>query len=124
MATGTQLWARAWVRTSLLGFNQSGGVAVSSRCATELSSCKFLPQQHPHKFLLGLTLALLGFGLACGSGGPGIPITGTFGNSSMKGNYTFHLYGVDTTGNQYAEAGVFVADGNGNITSGTDDFNQ
>jgi hypothetical protein len=62
--------------------------------------------------------------MACGSGGPSIPITGKFGNSSMKGNYTFHLYGVDTSGNQYAEAGVFVADGNGNITSGTDDFNQ
>jgi hypothetical protein len=74
--------------------------------------------------LLGVTIGLLAFALACGSGGTNIPITGNFGNSSLKGNYTFHLYGLDTTANQYAEAGVFVADGNGHITSGTDDFNQ
>jgi len=89
-----------------------------------LSSGKFFPQQNPHQLLLGLTLALLGFAMACGSSGSSIPITGNFGPSSMKGNYTFHLYGVDVSGNQYAEAGVFVADGSGHITSGTDDFNQ
>jgi hypothetical protein len=97
---------------------------VSSRCASELSSSKLLPKHIHHKLLFSLTLGLLGFGLACGSNGSPIPITGSFGNSSLKGDYTFHLYGVDTTGNRYAEAGVFVADGNGNITSGTDDFNQ
>jgi hypothetical protein len=96
---------------------------VSSRRATELSSCKFLPEHNHNRVLLGLTLGLLGFALACGSSGSSIPITGGFGNSSLKGNYTYHLYGNDTNG-QYAEAGVFVADGNGNITSGTDDFNQ
>lgn len=97
---------------------------MSSCRATEVSSCKLLPEHNRYKFLLGITLGLLGFALACGSSGTTIPITGSFGVSSLKGNYTFHLYGVDTTGNQYAEAGVFVADGNGNITSGTDDFNQ
>ena len=82
--------------------------------------------RHPANKLLvlGLTLGLLAFSLACGSSGPSIPITGNFSNSSLQGNYTFHLYGLDTTGNQYAEAGVFIADGNGHITSGTDDFNQ
>jgi hypothetical protein len=96
----------------------------SHRAASEVSSCKFLTTNVHRKLVLGLTLGFLGFGLGCGSGGPSIPITGSFSNNSLKGNYTFHLYGLDVTGNQYAESGTFVADGNGNITSGTDDFNQ
>lgn len=96
----------------------------SHRGAPEVFSCPFLPTHIPNKLLLGLILSLLSFALACGSSGSSIPITGTFSKSSLQGNYTFHLYGLDTTGNQYAEAGVFVADGNGNITSGTDDFSQ
>jgi hypothetical protein len=106
-----------------LEFLNVEAVAVSSRCASKLSSSKLLPEHNHHKLRLGLTLGLLGFALACGSSGTPIPITGGFGNSSLKGNYTYHLYGIDTNG-EYAEAGVFVADGNGNITSGTDDFNQ
>jgi hypothetical protein len=96
---------------------------VSSHRAAEVSSCKFFPRFVSSKLLLVPVVGLLAFALGCGSSGTNIPITGTFSNTSLKGNYTYHLYGQDTNG-PYAEAGVFVADGNGNITSGTDDFNQ
>jgi hypothetical protein len=80
------------------------------------------------KVILGITVGLLLFSLGCGSTGAVIPITGNFGNSSLKGNYQYQISGIglDVNGNNnyYAEAGVFVADGNGKITSGTDDFNQ
>jgi hypothetical protein len=81
--------------------------------APEVYSYLFLPSHILNKLSLGLTLGVLFFALACGSSGSSIPITGNFSKASLKGNYTFHLYGLDTTGNQYAEAGVFVADGNG-----------
>ena len=94
-----------------------------SYSAAEVSSGKFIPRFVSSKLLLAIIVGVLAFALGCGSSGSSIPITGTFSNSSLKGNYTYHLYGQDTNG-QFAEAGVFVADGNGNITSGTDDFNQ
>jgi len=97
---------------------------VLSQRAAEVSSCKLVPRFVTSKLLLATIVGMLAFALGCGSSGSNIPITGNFSNSSLKGNYTYHLYGMDTSGNQYAEAGVFVADGNGNITSGTDDFNQ
>lgn len=75
--------------------------------------------------MLAVSLGLLGLAAGCGgSGGSSFPINGNFDNSSLNGSYAFHLYGLDTTGNQYAEAGTFTADGNGNITGGNDDFNQ
>lgn len=83
-----------------------------------------LPSRVAYKLLLIFGVSLLGVAVGCGgSSGPSVPITGSFSNSSLSGSYTYHLYGLDTNG-QYAEAGVFTADGNGNITSGTDDFNQ
>ena len=94
-----------------------------SHRAAEVSSFEFIPRFVSSKLLLVPVVGLLAFALGCGSSGSNIPITGSFSNSSLKGNYTYHLYGQDTNG-PYAEAGVFVADGNGNITSGTDDFNQ
>ena len=49
-----------------------------------------------------------------------------FNKTSLKGQYAFTLRGIGTpdTINSYffVEGGVFTADGNGNITSGTDDF--
>ena len=70
------------------------------------------------------TLGLLVFAPACGSSGTFVPVKGPFGTASLKGSYTYTLYGLDTTGSFFSEAGVFTADGNGKITSGTDDFNQ
>jgi hypothetical protein len=84
-----------------------------------------LPSRVAYMGLLVASVSWLGFAVGCGgSSGPSVPITGNFSNSSLSGSYVYNLYGIDTTGNQYAEAGVFTADGNGNITSGVDDFNQ
>jgi hypothetical protein len=82
-----------------------------------------------NQVILGITVGLLLFSLGCGgSQGSIIPVTGNFSNSSLKGNYQYQLFGIglDVNGNNnyYAEAGIFFADGNGNITSGRDDFNQ
>lgn len=83
------------------------------------------PADVTNRVLLVVSVVILLAFLGCGSSSSsGIPITGNFGNSSLNGHYTFQLFGIDTTGNYYAEAGTFVADGNGHITSGTDDFNQ
>lgn len=49
-----------------------------------------------------------------------------FSNTNLQGNYTYRIGGIfftSTNGTQsYSEAGTFVADGNGKITAGTDDF--
>lgn len=84
------------------------------------------------------TLAILVAGgtlvlaLGCGSGGNNGGGGGGGGNdsgftkASLKGQYAFTLRGIGTPDTQnsffFVEGGVFTADGNGNITSGTDDF--
>ena len=81
-----------------------------------------------NKILLPISLFSLLFAAACGGGGPTPPPAGNFSNSSLKGQYAYRLHGFvytsATTAALYAEAGVFTADGNGNITSGTDDYLQ
>jgi hypothetical protein len=82
------------------------------------------------QFSLALALLALLVLTACGT--PGTPNnngsggTGSFSNASMKGSYVFHLSGVDLTNNAapYRQAGVFTADGNGNVTGGTDDLSE
>jgi hypothetical protein len=82
---------------------------------------------------LGLALLALAFSLACGSssttpsvGCPGA--TGSFTNASLAAGsqWTYELSGFQAFNGAnyvpYSEAGVFTVDGNGNITSGTDDF--
>lgn len=64
----------------------------------------------------------------CGTSGGPIIVKGGFSNASLKGSYAFTVkgYGFNTgtsaTANYFVEGGVFTADGNGNITVGTDDF--
>jgi hypothetical protein len=77
--------------------------------------------------LLMSVLALLGLLAACGSNGstPSGTGTGSFSNASLTGSYAYQISGTDlTTGAAYRESGVFTAGGNGNITSGTDDFEE
>jgi hypothetical protein len=93
-------------------------------CAPQLSSYTFLPKHSTNKWLLGATLGLVIFALACGSNGSFVPVKGPFSTASLSGSYTYILQGIDTRGNPFTEGGVFTADGNGKITSGTDDFNQ
>ena len=66
---------------------------------------------------------------ACGSGSSGAtPVgagQGNFSKASLKGQYAYQIAGYDlTSGAPYREAGYFVADGNGNLTSGSDDFSE
>jgi len=91
--------------------------------APELYSCQLLPSPILNRQLLGLALGLLLFGLACGSSGSSIPITGNFSNASLNGQYAYRLAGYDTMDGEFSEAGVFTADGAGHVTTGTDDFN-
>ena len=53
---------------------------------------------------------------------------GNFSKASLNGQYVYQIEGFDFTTNlsgvAYREAGVFTADGNGNITSATDDFSE
>jgi hypothetical protein len=64
----------------------------------------------------------------CGSGGSPVIVKGGFTNASLKGTYSFTVkgYGFNantlSAANFFIEGGVFTADGNKNITSGTDDF--
>jgi hypothetical protein len=83
-----------------------------------------LPKQSTNKWLLGATLGLVISAIACGSNGSFVPVKGPFSNANLSGSYTYILEGIDTSGNPFTEGGVFTADGNGNITSGMDDFNQ
>jgi len=61
-----------------------------------------------------------------GGGGGGGGNNGNFTNASLKGQYAFTLRGVGTPDGVnsffFVEGGVFTADGNGNLTSITDDF--
>jgi len=81
------------------------------------------------KLFLPLGLFSLMFCGGCGSSGPGpfIP-KGNFSNASLKGQYVYQLSGTDTTNGvnafPYYEAGVFVADGIGNLTNVSDDFSE
>lgn len=64
--------------------------------------------------------------VGCGGGGSSKPFlnhgSGNFSNASLKGSYVYQIHGASSTSGQaYREIGVFAADGNGNITSGTDD---
>jgi len=76
-------------------------------------------------------VGLLIFAVACGDdNNSGPPITGNFSNASLNGQYAYSLSGnmllSDGTGNSdyYVLSGVFTADGNGNISNGTEDFAQ
>jgi hypothetical protein len=74
--------------------------------------------------------AILMVAVGCGSsssnnGGGGGGNLG-FGKASLNGHYAFTLRGIGTPDNVnsyfFVEGGVFTADGNGNLTSITDDF--
>jgi hypothetical protein len=74
--------------------------------------------------------SLLWFALGCSNSSSTIPSNtgGPSSNASLKGNYTYLLAGnyfnSSITNGAYERAGVFVADGNGNVTSGVDDLTQ
>ncbi len=57
------------------------------------------------------------------NGGLSITINPAINNSTLNGNYAFSFNGYNN-GNPYLMAGSFVADGNGNLTSGVLDLND
>ena len=70
------------------------------------------------------------FAAGCGvvGGGSAPPPKGNFSNASLSGQYTYQFSGTDLSNPSssvlYNRAGVFTADGNGNISNGTDDFSE
>jgi hypothetical protein len=80
---------------------------------------------------LCLSLVLLLFCPACGTGSGGVPgfiPKGNFSNASLNGQYVYQIEGFDFRSFNnvvpYREAGVFTANGNGLITSATDDISE
>lgn len=61
--------------------------------------------------------------VGCGSSGNLVlpKLNGNYSNASLKGSYVYQVHGFDSNGNPYRQIGVFTADGNGNITGGSDD---
>ena len=82
--------------------------------------------------ILYLCLALVAplFSAACGSGNGVTAFVpkGNFSKASLNGQYVYQIEGFDYSTNlngvPYREAGVFTADGNGAITSASDDFSE
>lgn len=80
-------------------------------------------------FVSLLALSALTFSVACGGSGsppanPTPPPSGGFSNANLKGTYVFSVSGVDSSGDPYAIAGTFSANGNGGITAGAVDMND
>jgi len=76
--------------------------------------------------LVAATIGLLWSISGCGNAA-GTTSSKTFSNGSLTGTYTYTLNGstFSAQGSEpYQEIGTFVADGNGNITGGMDDFMQ
>ncbi|MBZ5656104.1 MAG: hypothetical protein LAO56_12605 [Acidobacteriia bacterium] len=75
-----------------------------------------------------VAIAVLLTAVGCGDSVHIVPINGNFSDASLKGQYAFTLRGIGTPDNinsfYFVEAGVFTADGNGNLTAVTDDFVQ
>jgi hypothetical protein len=70
---------------------------------------------------LGATVLGLFAAIGCGSGSTNIiHTTGNYSNASLNGTYVYEIHGDSALG-VYREVGAFTADGNGNITAGSDD---
>ena len=80
-----------------------------------------------HQLVVSVILSALMVLAGCG-GSSGTkstpPPTGGFSNSNLNGTYVFSVAGSDSGGNYMATVGTFTADGKGNITGGTLDFND
>jgi hypothetical protein len=124
-----------WNFASVVGFNISLHQLNHCPIAASKSSAKMEGYvwgvcKSMKKLLLPAALLLLSFCIACGDdngngGGGGPTPQGNFSNASLSGQYTYRLQGTDlSSGAIFREAGVFTADGNGNISSGTDDFSE
>jgi len=73
--------------------------------------------------VFALTLLAIAATVGCGSSGNFVlpPLNGNYSNANLTGSYVYQVHGFDPNGNPYRQIGVFTADGNGNITGGSDD---
>lgn len=73
--------------------------------------------------VLAISLLVIAATLGCGYGGSLVlpPTGGNYSNASLKGSYVYEVHGFDFNFNPYRQIGAFTADGNGNITDGSDD---
>ena len=84
-----------------------------------------------NRLLSAATLVLAAFAAACAGGGtvnqlPPPPVTGSFSNASLSGQYAISMSGRELCfgrGSFFTRAGSFVADGAGRITSSVEDVN-
>jgi hypothetical protein len=53
-----------------------------------------------------------------------VTVTAVATNSNLLGQYAFKISGFDASGDYYAAAGSVTLDGNGNVTTGEEDFND
>lgn len=80
-----------------------------------------------HQVVLPVILSALAVLSGCGGYGTTKatpPPSGGFSNSNLNGTYVFSVAGSDSGGNYMATVGTFIADGKGNISGGTLDFND
>ena len=78
-----------------------------------------LAKKHLTLFITGTLLILLA---GCGGGAHiATPVAGGFTNASLNGTYAFAVSGTNANG-FFSVAGSFQANGNGTITTGTEDF--
>jgi hypothetical protein len=82
-----------------------------------------LPKAPTLLAVIGLLLSAANCGSNSNNGPRTPPVSGNFSNASLNGSYAFTFQGTNQNGS-FTEAGVFTADGNGNLTAGTVDFMQ
>ncbi len=61
---------------------------------------------------------------ATASGTMDLQNASAFSTAALQGGFAFDVAGVDSVGNGFGSAGNFVADNAGNLTNGTQDFND
>ena len=90
--------------------------------ARQGAPCSALPVRAAGRVIcFVLALLFLSFISGCNSVHRIVPV-GNFSNARLKGNYTYTVGGARVDVGLYQEKGTFIADGDGHITAGVDDF--
>jgi hypothetical protein len=125
--SGTASVSAAVFNTSTTGVNWTvtcGSADCGSFSATNVDSNIATTYTAPATVPSGNTVTITATAVAKSSVSVSATVTITTGSTgtALNGQYTFLVSGVDFNLVNYVAAGSFVADGNGNITSGEEDF--